>query len=552
MSARSARREPLSASLSDFIAHVPCPCGKSSDGLGTYTDGHSFCFPCGKYFPAEEGASVPSPSTSKEKRVTTLLNGEPDALKKRGITKETCSKMAYWIGEMNGEPVQIANYYADDGVTRVAQKVRGADKSFSFIGRPKEATLFGQQLWRKGGRRVYITEGEIDALTVFQVTGHKWPVVSVPNGAQGAAKALGRQLEWLNAFEQVVIVFDNDEPGKAAASDCVGLFPPGKCFVVSLPADVKDPSDMLQQDRGPELVTRLWEAKEYRPDGIVSLADIREQIITPIERGLPWFLPTLDEYTYGRRLGEAVALGAGTGVGKSDFIDEQIVYDLVTLKEDVAIFKLEQQPVETGKRLAGKVADKRFHVPDGTWTPAELDAALTKLEGGGRLFMYDNFGAAEWATIRERIRFLAHTEGVKLFYLDHLTALAAMADDERVALEQIMAELGGLVKELNIWLLFVSHLATPDGKPHEEGGRVTIRHFKGSRSIGFWSHFMFGLERNQQADDETERSTTTFRVLKDRLTGQSTGKTIALGYNPKTGRIYPKDDECPFDKEEDF
>jgi twinkle protein len=459
--------------------------------------------------------------------------------------------MGYWVGTMGGKAVQIANYYATDGVTRVAQKVRDANKDFSFIGEPKQALLFGQQLWRNGGRRVYITEGEIDALTVFQVTGHKWPVVSVPTGAQGAAKALAAQLPWLNQFEQVVLVFDNDEAGRTAIEACVKLFPPGKVHVVSLPADVKDPSDMLQADRAPELVTRLWEAVAYRPDGIVTLSDIHDQILVPVERGFPWFIPELDNLTLGRRLGEAVALGAGTGVGKSDFIDEQITYDLVTLKENVAIFKLEQSPGETGKRLAGKVASRRFHVPDAGWTQDELVGALKTLEGGGKLFMYDNFGASDWAIIRERIRFLAHTEGVRFFYLDHLTALAAMAQDERIELEKIMAEIGAIVKELNIWLLFVSHLATPDGKSHEEGGRVTIRHFKGSRAIGFWSHFMFGLERDQQAEEEADRHTTTLRCLKDRLTGQATGRTIDLSYDAELGRLLVKPPN-PFNAEAAF
>src|SRR5690606_11763508 len=83
--------------------------------------------------------------------------------------------------------------------------------------------------------------------------------------------------------------------------------------------------------------------------------------------------------------------------------------------------------------------------------------------------------------------------------------------------------------------------ATPEGKPHEEGGRVMIRHFKGSRSIGFWSHYMFGLERNQQADDPVERTTTTFRILKDRHTGRATGQTFFLGYDPKEGMLFEKE-----------
>jgi len=58
---------------------------------------------------------------------------------------------------------------------------------------------------------------------------------------------------------------------------------------------------------------------------------------------------------------------------------------------------------------------------------------------------------------------------------------------------------------------------------------------------------MFGLERNQQADDEIERQTTTFRILKDRYTGKATGNTLRLGYDHETGRlaIAPPEEEQP-------
>ena len=73
-----------------------------------------------------------------------------------------------------------------------------------------------------------------------------------------------------------------------------------------------------------------------------------------------------------------------------------------------------------------------------------------------------------------------------------------------------------------------------------------IKHFKGSRAIGFWSYFLFGLERNQQAEDPEEASTTTFRILKDRYTGQATGKVIYLGYEGSTGLIIPKSESSGF------
>jgi twinkle protein len=90
--------------------------------------------------------------------------------------------------------------------------------------------------------------------------------------------------------------------------------------------------------------------------------------------------------------------------------------------------------------------------------------------------------------------------------------------------------MSALAKELRIIIHLVSHLASPEGKPHEEGGRVMIKHFKGSRAIGFWCHAMYALERNQQPEEDDEKRTT-FRILKDRFAGRATGKTIMLDYN---------------------
>lgn len=522
-------------------------CG-SRDNLARYSDGHGYCFGCGHY---EHGDGSVSPSRqSKGHRMENALTGEFKALAKRGLTEETCRKFGYMVGrDKHGKTVQIAPYHDESG-RLVAQKLRDAEKNFTVVGNMKAATLFGQHLWQSGGRRVVVAEGEIDCMTISQVQGNKWPVVSIPNGAQGAKKALAKQLEWLNTFEEVVLLFDMDEAGQAAVQDCVALFPPGKAKVATLP--MKDPNAMLMAGEGEKITQAIWQAKTYRPDGIVTIADIRDEVLKPAEWGLPWFLEDLTNLTYGRRYGEIYAFGAGTGVGKTDFLTQQVDHDITVLKIPVALFFMEQQPVETIRRVAGKLAGKRFHVPDAGWTADELSDAIARLEASGKLYLYDNFGATEWERIRETIRFLAHSEGVRVFYVDHLTALAAAEEDERKALEAIMAEMGALVKELDIIIHLVSHLATPEGKPHEEGGRVMIRHFKGSRAIGFWCHYMFGLERDQQHENEAIRSTTTFRVLKDRYTGQATGKVVYLGYEVDTGRLFKTekpDEGGPFQDE---
>lgn len=533
------------------VAKEPCPKCGSSDNLARYNDGHAHCFTpgCGYY---ERGDGAEPRQARKLTNSNIIPIGEAHAIPTRKLTKETCEKWGYTISTVAGETVQVANYRDPITYEVVAQKVRWKDKSFKVYGDAKAMTLYGRHLWRDKGRRVIITEGEIDALSCSQVLDHKWQVVSIPNGAQSVKKAISNDLEWLLGFEEVVLCFDMDEPGREAVKEAARLLPPGKVKIVTLP--LKDASEMLQADRADELVKALWDAKTYRPDGLVTVMDVWERASRPPENGFPYFMPSLNETTFGRRTGECVALGAGTGIGKTTWITQQIAFDLFELKEPVAVFAFEQAPPETVKRVAGMKDGKQYHVPNAEWTLDELEASLKTIADGPGFYLYDHFGSCDWAIVKERIRFLAHSHGVRIFYLDHLTALAAAEDDERKGLERIMAEVGSLVKELDIWLLFVSHLSTPEGKPHEEGGRVMARHFKGSRAIGYWSHFMFGLERSQQSEDESERRSTTFRVLKDRYTGLSTGQTIPLVYEPSTGRFREGEDQMfdAVEQEENF
>jgi twinkle protein len=452
------------------------------------------------------------------------------------ISEETCRQFGVRIGQYAGKKAHMYPYIKDGEV--VACKVRGPNKEFSFLGDAKHPPMFGQNLWDKG-KKIIVTEGEIDALTVSQLQGGKWPVVSVPNGAQGAKKDMARQMEFFEKFEEIVLMFDMDEPGREASKACAELFPPGKAKIASLP--LKDPNDCLKAGKGAEVIQAIWNAKAYRPDGIVGISDLYDELDKEIEQGLPWFLEALTKLTYGRRYGELYAFGAGTGIGKTDFLTQEIAFDVEVLKQKVGLVFLEQQPKETAARVAGKIKGKRFHVPDGSWTREERLEAVRELEG--KVYLYDSFGETAWDVVQAKIRYMAHAEGIRIFYVDHLSAMADTSD-ERGSLEQIMKEMAGLAQELRVIIHFVSHLSTPEGKSHEEGGHVSIKHFKGARAIGFWSYFMFGLERNQQSEDEDDRSTTTFRVLKDRYTGQATGALIPLGYDRITGRL--------FDKQSDF
>ena len=134
-------------------------------------------------------------------------SGDFAGIRSRKITEDTCKKFNVRV---DAGPVIRFPYYAGGRV--VACKERDQSKNFTWQGKNEEDQLFGQQNFGSG-KTVVITEGEMDALSVWQARPN-WPVVSVPNGAKAAKKALSKQLTYLLGFNEIVLMFDNDDAGK--------------------------------------------------------------------------------------------------------------------------------------------------------------------------------------------------------------------------------------------------------------------------------------------------------------------------------------------------
>lgn len=525
---------------SNYLYKEECPeCG-SSDANAVYDDGHKHCFACGHHTPSEGEVRA----TPQRRRVSgALITGEIESLNKRGIREDTCKKFGYRVGQYKGQRVHIAPYYNAEGEL-VAQHLRTKDKDFPWLGEPQDALPFGANAFQKTGKQLVITEGELDAMSMSQVQGNEWPVYSIGCGAgynprteeadSKVPKYIAKHLDLFRGFERVVLMFDMDKQGIACARAAAEVIGPTAC-IAELP--LHDANEMLMAGRTKELVNAMWRARPYSPEGVVQLSDILEKALQPRVEGKSLALESLSKVTFGRRPGEVWVVGAGTGAGKTDFLLQETAHAITVHKESVGLFFLEATPEDIGIRLAGKIAQKTFHVPDGSWTEPERRAALTALAETGRVFLYDNFGISEWDRIKARMRFLAHSHGVLYFVVDNLSAFSATADDERRELERVMAEASGMAQELGAFIWIVSHLNTPEGKPHEEGGRVMDRHLKGARAIAQWAFFILGIERNQQAEDETERRTSLFRVLKDRVSGRATGYTLKARYEFKTGML---------------
>lgn len=525
-----------------MIAREPCPKCGSRDNLARYDDGHAYCFGmgCNYYEHAKErmgestdAFAVPAEAEGERKKVLSI-QGEVQSLPGRKLREDTCQLWGYRVGEFHDRKAHFAYYYDPISRRPVAAKVRFPDKSFTFIGEAKHAPLYGQWLWKDGGKMVVVTEGEIDALSVSQVQGNKWPVVSVQNGAQGAKRSLKAAYEWLDGFETIVLMFDMDEPGRAAAKECAELFPPGKVKIADLP--LKDASNMLKADRGDEIVRAIWNAKTYRPDGIVDGATLWDTLLTDdasVSVPYPW--SGLHDKTHGLRRGELVTITAGSGIGKSAVVRE-IAHHLIKSGETVGMIMLEESVKRTGYGLIGIELNKPLHLSKDGVSDEEFREAFQKTLGSGRVFFYDHFGSTEVENLLAKVRYMARSLDCGWIILDHLSIVVSGLDDggdERKLIDRAMTLLRTLVQETGIGLILVSHLKRPDGKGHEEGAKTALNQLRGSHAIAQLSDMVLGLERDQQGENPNE---TVVRVLKNRFSGM-TGEACKLYYDHVTGRL---------------
>lgn len=457
----------------------------------------------------------------------------------RGIKPDTFSKFGYGHAMMGGQPVHVAPYRTPEG-DLVAQHVRTKNKDFPWLGNKKAAGLWGQHLWRDSGKRVVVTEGELDAMSISQLQGNKWPVVSIKSGAAGAKKDFKQSLDWLEAFEAVVICFDNDEPGQAAARDAALVLSPGKAKIATLP--LNDANEMLQAGQGKELMDALWGAKTYRPDGIVGGEEVWEALTASVKTEcVPYPWDGLNDKTMGLRKGELVTFTAGSGIGKS-LACREIAAHLLRMGETVGYIALEESVRRTAQGLLGIALNKPLHLDIRDYEDLTADEQKERREafddtvGSGRCFLYDHFGSMDSDNLLNRIRYLARGCGAGWIVLDHLSiVVSGIGDgDERRLIDNTMTQLRSLVEEVGVGLILVSHLKRPEGKAHEDGAQTSLGQLRGSAAIAQLSDMVLGLERNQQDSDNS--NLTCVRVLKNRFTGD-TGEACNLLYDPATGRM---------------
>lgn len=308
-------------------AHQPCEDCGSHDALSMYDDGSSYCFSCNTY----RKNSVKEVVYMDEE---TLKDIKPEAglypadgIPDRKLTADTCKKFGVKvIVKAGGIAQHIYPYYNKEGKF-VAQKVRTVSgKQFHWLGPAKSATLFGQNVFPAKGSYITVTEGELDAMSVFQMQGSKYPVVSVKSGCTDI-KSIKENYEYLDSFDHIVLCFDGDEAGRKNAQKIAAVLPPKKVTIVKMPDDLKDASEFLKAGKVEEFKSLWWKAEEYKPKDIVTMSELwdRLQEFNKTRQYLPTPWNGVNEMIYGVRPSQVIVFAAGTGQGKAIRMTEKVL-----------------------------------------------------------------------------------------------------------------------------------------------------------------------------------------------------------------------------------
>jgi twinkle protein len=489
---------------------------------------------CGHWEPPSDGSYE-----RKEQRVSTpkeFKTGIYADLEDRGLTRETLEKWGYQVNV--DEKCHIANYRDADGEL-VAQKLRYAGKKFKCLNGSKDMPLYG--MWRaQGDLSVVLVEGELDALSVSQAFKHKYAVVSLPNGSKDAAYNCQRYYEWLDGFKSIVLMFDQDEPGRLAAEEAAAVLPIGKVKMAVLPR--KDANEVLVKDGAAALVSAFWGAKPWRPDGIVSGDDITtDDLMEEMAPGYPIDgCPELEDKLMGWRKGELTLLTAGSGIGKSTWA-RQIAYNL-RLSHGLKIGNvfLEEQFKKTAKAyvaLHHNVPLSKLRQNSKLLTREQYDEARETLISGGKMSFYNHFGSLEQANLIAKLRYMATVEKCDFIFLDHISivtsGMESSSEGERKDIDILMTKLASLVQETGVGIIAIVHLKRAKDKSFNEGSAISLNDLRGSAALEQLSFNVLALERDQQAEDDA-RDSSIIRVLKCRETGD-TGVADTLVYNRSTG-----------------
>lgn len=509
--------------------HGPCPfvgC-ESSDGFSFNSNGYGKCHVCDSRYPSRKAVKdwalerYPVGSNLRSSPHTTDKGADIMSFERTSFTPKAVTSEAGGEGSYKGmrgirpsvmEKFGVKTYadrqeyvYPSGGI-----KVRTLEeKGFYAKNGFKGDELFGMNLFPAGCAKVVtITEGELDALSVYQMLDQRYlnPVVSLPS-ATPSKKLWEKCADWLNSFPKIVLSVDNDEAGNALAGKMSKMFP-NKVYRVDH-GDHKDANEVLLADKETEFSKAWWGAQRYVPENVLNTTDQFLSLYrdTPEHQYVPTGIQGLDDKIMGLMQGHFTVIKAPTGIGKTEVM-RYLEYSMIQKGIPIAAWHLEETKLRS---LLGLVS---YHLNDNLTRRDLIDEKgagegvvqaikdLTKDELFYQFYLGDGQGADD---LIDQIRFFSQACGCKFVFFEPVqdVVVGSTEESKESMLSDLAIRLSKLAAELNVGIVTIAHT--------NEDGQI-----KYCRMLGQRASVIINLHRDKSADDFTERNTTYLSVEKNR------------------------------------
>jgi twinkle protein len=439
----------------------------------------------------------------------------------RGVTEAT---MEHFGVTTQGD--HIAFVYPSGGV----KKRLKSDKRF-YAENLKSDELFGMQKFPAGcSRKVTITEGEMDALSAWQMLqngNYINPVVSLPS-ANPSGKLWEKCKGWLDSFDEIILSVDNDEPGRKVAEK-VSLMFPGKVKVMDH-GQHKDANDFLMNGDGRAYKSAWWSARAYKPDDMLVDAqdylDLYDE--SPDFEYFETGIPELDEKILGINKGYFTVIQAPTGVGKTEIMRYFEYQCLTKSNYKFAFMHLEESKLRSvlglvSYELKDNLTLKKFIENKGR--EDDVRNAIEKLTESERMMQFSFRPEDGYEDLLEKIKFFKAAFDIDFVFFEPIQDLVN-GEDKEGKLADLSSRLGTMASELDVGIITIAH--------QNQNGDTMY-----ATMIGKKAAFEILLQRDQEADDPQERNRTYVRVGRKNRVGLGNGPAGALDFDHESFTLTP-------------
>lgn len=341
------------------------------------------------------------------------------------------------------------NYF--EGSTLVNKKYRDGKKNFTQTKNGKPILYNINSCI--GAEEVYILEGEIDVLSVWQIG--KKHCVSLPAGANDNDTYWINSEPYLKDVKKFYIGTDNDEKGDIVAEKIAQRLGRYRCERIK----------WKNKDANEDLIEGVLEESikntiEYPVSGTVKHSDLKDNMLALKQNGIPKTIKPKSERFRGLNEIFSILMGQLTVVtgipshGKSNFIEDYVLCLSNDNDFKVSLFSPEHHPTHLhAMNLASKVMGKNsFQSYD-----SDIENYVSWANERVYFTIADNDQVPTWDWLLETFKAQMLRFGINIFVIDAWNKVVIEGKNELQEIRNILTKLTAFAQQNNVHIFLVAH-----------------------------------------------------------------------------------------------